>query len=150
MNETQIVHAANDTRCAADNQQRHPDRQIFGQPADHAGNRRPPCVAVPLRRCRSTRALDGLGEAGDRLLRRNRLSFFTYSVSTSIIAAVMPFGCAMLCARLSTRLILGDGVLERSCGSPLAVRPAVADRSTSVRTGIEPVICEYISGSPDP
>ncbi len=27
---------------------------------------------------------------------------WTNSVSTSIIAAVMPFGCAMLCARLSS------------------------------------------------
>src|SRR6185295_4686785 len=78
-------------------QQRHPDRQIFGQPAYHVRSRR------PARSCRDGDGQRALSTASARRVAACSgliVLFFTYSVITSIIAAVMPFSCAMLCARL--------------------------------------------------
>src|SRR5258708_11626785 len=81
-------------------QQWNPDRQVLRQAAREAKRRGPDC----------SRRRSGFGqrEPSTASLRREAASsgvivlFFTYSVITSIIAAVTPFSCAMLCARLST------------------------------------------------
>src|SRR4029078_6735383 len=105
-------------------QQRQPDddeRQIIREPPPHpravstaAASRCTPCSGVTLSLC-------------------------TYSVRTSIIAAVIGLVCAMLWARLSsTRLLLKDSIRTAEASRWPSVH-AGPERSTSVRTGIEPV-----------
>src|SRR5215471_11166976 len=124
-------------------QQRHPYHQILGQPAHHARNRRPTRPRCPR---------DAVGQRAPSTASLRRTTawsgvivlFFTYSVITSIIAAVMPFSCAMLCARLSTAWLAAAASLSAAAVRRWPSEQPLAERSTSVRTGIDPVICEYM------
>src|SRR5262249_57863026 len=66
--------------------------------------------------------------------------FFTYSVITSIIAAVMPFSCAMLWATLSTAWLVATASFSAAAVRRWPSDQPAPERSTSVRTGIDPVI----------
>src|SRR5262245_17009752 len=124
-------------------QQRYPDRQKFRQAAQCAERRR---------RARSRCRRHGLAQRAPSTASLRRATacsgvidlFFTYSVSTSIIAAVIPFSCAMLCARLSTAWLAATASLSAAAVRRCPSDQPPAERSTSVRTGIDPVICEYM------
>src|SRR5262249_51860802 len=92
-------------------QQGYPDNQEFWQAAQYAT--RPRSARL---RCRRGGILQRAPSTAS-LRRATAWSgvidlFFTYSVITSIIAAVMPFSCAMLCARLSTAWLAATASLS--------------------------------------
>src|SRR5436853_1470385 len=93
-------------------QQGNPDRQQLRQAAQHINSHRPPPRPGGRRLGFGQRALS------TALLRRATAwsgvidLLFTYSVSTSIIAAVMPFSCAILCATLSTAWLAATASLS--------------------------------------
>src|SRR5436189_5558169 len=125
-------------------QQGKPDRQEFRQAAQHINRQRPPS------RPRGRRLGFGQRAPSTALLRRATAwsgviaLFFTYSVSTSIIAAVMPFSCAILCATLSTAWLAATASLSAAAVRRWPSDQPAPERSTSVRTGIDPVIYEYM------